>query len=342
LRRATQDRWIDHGALASWVVQHVGGTRFVGAWYYTGVPSTHDPDGGDRGALHDLLDELEKRPGFYVRRFQRRPTTRDCPHCRQIIAYTEEKMVDTSLAVDLVTMAMRDAFDVAVVFSGDLDIAPALTMLRSIGKQAWVATFADHGLARGLLREAWSHVDLAKHLDAFAHASLADLHTMEVPRVDSTPVVAVRRGSSEDVSTTPLSPEPATGPVIWVSPSVTDALDGPDVDREMLRELARAQAHFEAGGGFVGAHYFLHRWKGHAIPDAPEARRASLQRLMQQGRAETYTRDGKTAVRVAPGLLDEDSETSIAPFPDDDETTVEMRLSETLVRRLRAKLDDSA
>src|SRR5262245_12096529 len=87
LRRTAQDRWLDHGALAEWIVAHVGGTRFAGAYYYTGVPTAQD-DTGDRHALTDLLDELEKRPGFFVRRFNRRATTRECPHCEQVISYT--------------------------------------------------------------------------------------------------------------------------------------------------------------------------------------------------------------------------------------------------------------
>lgn len=70
------------------------------------------------------------------------------------------------------------------------------------------------------------------------------------------------------------------------------------IDEEVCRELRRAQAHFEEGGGFVGAHYFLHRWKGHKIPEAPEARRQALQRLVEENRVETYEVDGKEAVRV--------------------------------------------
>ena len=78
-------------------------------------------------------------------------------------------------------------------------------------------------------------------------------------------------------------------------PSAPDQVDG-----EVLRELRRAEAHFTAGGGFVGAHYFVHRWKGHAIPDAPDLRRQSVQRLLASGLAETYQVDGKTALRAAP------------------------------------------
>lgn len=299
LRRASQDKWLDHGALADFVVKHVGGERFAGAHYYTGVPTAQD-DGSDRHALSDLLEELERRPGFFVKRFNRRASTRDCPHCGKLISYTEEKMVDTSLVVDLVTYAMNDAFDCAVVFSGDLDVAPGLAALRVLGKTAWIATFGDVGLSKSLLREAWSHIDLLSHMDTFAHPDLV-------------PQVAM-------IGAPPAEPE--------------------DVDVEVLRELKRAEAHFAAGGGFVGAHYFIHRWKGHAIPDAPESRRQAVQRLMTDGRIETYAVDGKTALRtLAEGSI---PDASAPPLPEAEPlpAPVDVRMSETLVRRLRARLDE--
>ena len=129
-----------------------GGGTMSAAYYYTGVPGPQDDS--DRHALSDLLDELERRPGFFVKRFNRRANTRDCPHCRNVIAYTEEKMVDTSLVADLIMMAVRDVYDVAVVFTGDLDVAPGLEAVRDLGKHAWVATFGDSGLSRTLSRSA--------------------------------------------------------------------------------------------------------------------------------------------------------------------------------------------
>jgi uncharacterized LabA/DUF88 family protein len=255
LRRAASDRWIDHGALATWVVEQVGGDRMVAAYYYTGIPAPND-DGPDRRALSDLLDELERRPGFFVRRFNRRTASRDCPHCQQTITYTEEKMVDTSMVVDMVTLAVRDTFDIGVVFSGDLDIAPGLAAMHALGKQGWVATFGDQGLSRSLTRAAWSTIDLGEHIEAFAYPDLEPVERAEAATPDQ-------------------------------------------IDGEMYRELCRAETHFAAGGGFVGAHYFIHRWKGHSIPDPPEERRQAVQRLMALGRVFTYVVDGKTALRSA-------------------------------------------
>ena len=292
LRRVADGTWIDHGALARWAVERVGGSRLVAAYYYTGVPHPND-EAAERRALSDMLDELERKPGFFVRRFTRRVATRECPHCHQHSAYTEEKMVDTSLVAELIHLAVVNAFDVAVVFSGDLDLAPGLDAVHALGKQAWVATFGDQGLSKSLARSAWAHLDLLPNLDAFRHADV----------LDRAPVVA----------------------------SV-----GPDLDDAFVRELARAESHFGASGGFVGAHYFLHRWKGHGIPDDPELRRIAVQRLIHEGRIVSYGVDGKTALRTA----DEPTAPLMADLTDLNETddeTVEVRVTEA-VRRLRAKL----
>jgi len=306
LRRASDDVWIDHSALAKWAVEYVGGTRFVAAYYYTGVPHPND-EAADRRALSDLLDELERRPGFFVRRFTRRVATRECPHCHHHVAYTEEKMVDTSLVAELIHLAVADAYDVAVIFSGDLDLAPGFDALHALGKQAWVATFGDQGLSKALTKSAWAHIDLQQHFAAFAHADLAE--------------PTFQRGD-----------EPGR--------VVAPAIDDLTVDEQMVRELQRAEAHFGAGGGFVGAHYFLHRWKGHGIPDNPEDRRQSVQRLINVGSIISYSVDGKTALRAAddptgPLLALRSLDDDLGELDEDE--TVEIRVTDT-IRRLRAKL----
>ncbi len=277
LRRAVNDRWIDHGRLARWVVDHVGGTRMFAAFYYTGVPVPGE-EHSERNGLTTLLEDLERRPGFFVHRFNRRAASRECPHCHQDIVYTEEKQVDTSLVADVILHAARDSYDIAVLFSGDADVVPAAEAARSFGKVVWVATFHSAAMSRSLTRAAWSTLDLGRHLDAFS-------------------VTDVESGSE------------ATAP--------TTAMPEEETDKNMLRELRRAELHFSAGGGFVGSQYFLHRWKGHGIPDTPEDRRASVQRLVTAGLAEAYAVDGRGALRAKVSNVDVDiSDVTLDQSPD--------------------------
>lgn len=260
--RAAGDRWIDHSALASWVVEHVGGTQFVAAHYYTGVPNPAE-DTSSRRALTDLLKDLESCDGFFVHRFLRHSSTSVCPACGHAEPFTREKMVDTSIVADMILFAVRDAFDVAIIFSADLDVAPAVNAIHALGKRACVATFGRIGMSPQLNRAAWSVIDLSAHLDAFTR-----------PRIGEGP---------------PPSGEPTLA------------------DVELLRELRRAEDHFTTGGGFVGAHYFLHRWKGHAIVDDPEQRREAIERLIHGGLAETYDAGGgKMALRTL-GVIEDDA-----------------------------------
>lgn len=52
-----------------------------------------------------------------------------------------QKGVDTMIATDLVAMAFLDHYDVAVLVSGDGDLAPAVDSVKAAGKQILVATF---------------------------------------------------------------------------------------------------------------------------------------------------------------------------------------------------------
>jgi uncharacterized LabA/DUF88 family protein len=255
MRRAVGGRWADHGALARWAVEFVGGTEMTAAHYYTGVPSTTSDEPHARRALVDLLRDLERHPGFFVHRFPRHVSSWQCSACGQAESFTREKQVDTSLVADIVLHAARGNFDVAVVFSGDQDVVPAIDAVHALGGKAWVATFGKAGMSHTLERAAWGIIDLTEHVDHFLHP---EIRVTEEPEAD------------------PHS-----------------------VDGEVLRELRRAHAHFVAGGGFVGAHYFLHRWRGHGLPDDPEARRLSIERLIAAGSVEKYEVDHKAALRVS-------------------------------------------
>jgi uncharacterized LabA/DUF88 family protein len=248
---------VDYGRLAQWALASVDGTQLAGAHYYTGAPGAHEaPE--RRQLLSELIDIMECEPGFFVHRFNRSATRIPCAHCGENTTTVEEKMLHTALVTDVVMLGVQDAYDVAVLFTNDVNVIPGVQAIQTLGKRAWVVSCEPHGVSRSLARASWSTLQLSEGLAHSSHV-ITEIEVAET----STP------------------------------------LDG-DVDQEMVRELERAVAHFGQGGGFVGAHYFIHRWKGHQIPDTPDERRKSIQRLVDAGRAEAYSVDGKAALRPLP------------------------------------------
>lgn len=68
------------------------------------------------------LDALETLEGVRLHYGHYLAKTRQCPRCRATWQVFEEKMTDVNIAVELLGEAQDDAFDTAVVVSGDSDL----------------------------------------------------------------------------------------------------------------------------------------------------------------------------------------------------------------------------
>jgi hypothetical protein len=62
-----------------------------------------------------------------------------------------EKGIDVLIALAMVTGAVRDEYDVAVLMSVDTDLVPALEQVRDAGKRAEVAAWSGSGASRSRL-----------------------------------------------------------------------------------------------------------------------------------------------------------------------------------------------
>lgn len=52
-----------------------------------------------------------------------------------------EKGVDAALVTDMLCMAFRNAYDVAIVVSGDIDLKRAIEVVKTLGKRVEIAAF---------------------------------------------------------------------------------------------------------------------------------------------------------------------------------------------------------
>lgn len=79
-----------------------------------------------------------------------------CPSCSAPWYALEEKGVDIKIAVDMLDMAWRNVYDVAVLVSDDTDFIPAIETISSLGKKVVHAGFR----ASDLRRYSWDYIDL--------------------------------------------------------------------------------------------------------------------------------------------------------------------------------------
>jgi uncharacterized LabA/DUF88 family protein len=245
LQRFDDTLRVDYDRLAAWITQAVGGPGavFGGAYYYVGV----SPDAPQM--VEGFLKGLELRPGYFVRREPRVRRTARCPVCGGEYEYSAEKRVDTRLVADLIHYAANDAYDAAVLVSGDDDFVPAVEAVNALGKQVWVATWSPEELSTDLRVRCFGQLRLGEGVGAF--------RTDRLPR--------------------DREPRPARGVARPGAPG------GTLVERA-LAELRRAESRLP----HVGRGYFVMRWKSHALPPAGHEREILVQQLLDAGLAEQF------------------------------------------------------
>lgn len=249
---------VDYDRLATWITQAVGGpaATFSGAYYYVGVSADAPP------LVEGFLKGLELRPGYFVKREGRVRRSGRCTACGTDYEYTTEKRVDTRLVADLIHYAANDAYDAAVLVSGDADFVPAVEAVGALGKQVWVATWSAEELSKDLRVKCFGHIHLSEGIGTFR---------VERPRIAD-------HGALGDLRSV------ATAPRAWRTPPMgTPGAADSALDRA-LAELQRAEQRLP----HVSRGYFVTRWRSHQLPPAGQEREALVQQLIAGGLVEEF------------------------------------------------------
>ena len=248
---------VDYDKLARWITQAVGGppATFAGAYYYVGVSA-------DAPALVEgFLKGLELRPGYFVKREPRVRRSGRCSVCSAMYEYTTEKRVDTRLVADLIQLAANDAFDAAVLVSGDEDFVPAVEAVNALGKQVWVATWSAEELSKDLRVRCFGEIHLS----------------------DGIAVFRAERARGVDRERTPGLARTESRAVGWPARSSARPATGLALERG-LAELQRAEARLP----HVSRGYFVTRWRSHQLPPAGQEREALVQQMIEVGVCEEF------------------------------------------------------
>ncbi|MEW5825485.1 MAG: NYN domain-containing protein [Candidatus Bipolaricaulota bacterium] len=218
--------------------------------------------GGATQPFTSFLTNLNLRTGFFVQREPRVRRTAKCRHCNRGRNYWTEKRVDTRLVADMIHYAAVDAYDVAVLFSGDQDLVPAVDAAKHLGRRVYVATWSQRGLSRELRACCFGEIWLEDGLPVF-----------QTGRVRATSAPASRTATASPAATLPAAP-PSTA---WAG--------GPTAQSTIAAELTKAEGRLP----WVSRWYFENRWGGVGLPPpgSPE-RAAAVQAAVQNAEIEEY------------------------------------------------------
>lgn len=94
-----------------------------------------------------------------------------------------QKGIDVQIAVDLVSNAYIDNYDIAVLFSGDIDLLESLKTIKSLGKNVIILSH-KRNIAKEMIKQADFYIDIRK-----LHDDVLDLFTHEYQTKIEEPIV---------------------------------------------------------------------------------------------------------------------------------------------------------
>lgn len=118
------------------VIDYLRKDRLLVATYYYNAPLDRSYNQEIYSKQQKFFSDLRKIPGFKVILCRLRKMKDDSGNYKYAV-----KGDDINLAVDMVRLAYENAYDTAIVVSGDGDFVPAIKVVQKLGKRAENAYF---------------------------------------------------------------------------------------------------------------------------------------------------------------------------------------------------------
>ena len=131
--------WLDLRRMAENLLRP--GQELVMVRYFTTRISSEPQDPGKGARQNTFLEALSTLQDLYIHYGKYTPKSFTCLNCGNTWQTYEEKMTDVNIAVELLSDVQNDAFDIAIILSGDSDLTGPVTAVRSryANKQVIVA-----------------------------------------------------------------------------------------------------------------------------------------------------------------------------------------------------------
>jgi len=161
-------KWLDYFSLARAFVKT--STQLVTDIYYFSAIVPWDQH---KAARHRTYISALRSVGVNVALGKFKTVTRRCQGtCKEWYKTYEEKETDVNIALTLLRLAMEDAYDVALLFSGDSDLVPAINAVKRA---------APHKHLKVVIPFGRSAVDLKNACDSSAQIKRAHIDAHQLP-----------------------------------------------------------------------------------------------------------------------------------------------------------------
>jgi len=153
--------WLDVAALARNLLRP--GQRLLATHYFSARIRDNGRNAADQKRQNDYLEALALQGvqcqfGHYLEK------PRQCRTCRAIWMDYEEKMTDVNLAIQLMTDAFENAFDMALVISGDSDLTTPIRRVRErFPAKRVIVAFPPKRHSKALIQHAQGYVAISEY-----------------------------------------------------------------------------------------------------------------------------------------------------------------------------------
>lgn len=152
--------WLDVAALARHLLK--SDQELVATHYFTARIRDNGRNGADQKRQNDYIEALDQQGvrcqfGHYLEK------TRRCHSCHRTWPDYEEKMTDVNIAIQLLCDAFDDAFDTALILSGDSDLTTPIRRVRErFPARRVIVAFPPRRHSSALQRAANGHLTIGE------------------------------------------------------------------------------------------------------------------------------------------------------------------------------------
>ena len=141
------------------------GQRLVRVRYFTTRISPQSGNSARRKRQNTYLEALETLSDLHIHYGHFLPKNRSCSQCGAVEETYEEKMTDVNIAVELLGDAQDNAFDTAIIVSGDSDLtSPTSAVRHRYPAKRVVVAFPPNRVSKQLCQTATSWFTIGRRV----------------------------------------------------------------------------------------------------------------------------------------------------------------------------------